>query len=84
MLKEKAPTSVLQDNLGTITWTQDVQGLRRVKHVGLRYHFVREMVDNMDIKVIYTPSDKNKADSLTKILGPQMHAIHRRNLSVTN
>lgn len=82
-LQDDSPTTVLQDNLGTITWTQDVQGLRRVKHVGLRYHFVREMVDNMAIKVVYVPSDKNKADSLTKVLGPQLHAMHRQFLAVT-
>lgn len=73
---EKAETVIWQDNLGAISWTEKVQGLRRVKHVGIRYHFVREAVDSGRIKVLYTPSDSNRADSLTKILGKEMHHVH--------
>ena len=38
---QKSPTVVNQDNLGAIAWTKEVQGLRNVKHMGIKYHYVR-------------------------------------------
>ena len=72
------PTVIYQDNLGTIRWTEDVQGLRKVKHIGIRYHFVRDAVEDKDVTVVYTESAKNRADSLTKILPGEPFGIHRR------
>lgn len=34
------PIKLLQDNLGEICWTEHVQGLRKVKHVGIKYHAI--------------------------------------------
>ena len=65
---DKVPVTVYQDNLGTISWTSEVQGLRNVKHVGIRYAFVREAVESKKIEILYTPSSENKADSFTKPL----------------
>lgn len=76
--EQETKTAIMQDNLGAISWTEDVQGLRRVKHVGLRYHFVRDMVSNGKVEIVYTPTDQNRADAMTKILGKEMHSIHRR------
>ena len=59
---------MFQDNLGTIRWTEDVQGLRKVKHIGMRYHYVRDAVDTRNVAVQYTESEHNRADMLTKIL----------------
>ena len=76
------PTIVYQDNLGTIRWTDEVQGLRKVKHVGIRYQFVKQAVDERHVQVLYTPSESNRADSLTKILAGQSFEAHRSFLHV--
>ena len=34
---QQSPTIVFQDNLGTVMWTDTVQRLRKVKHVGVKY-----------------------------------------------
>lgn len=73
---------IYQDNLGCIKWTSDVQGLRNVTHVALSYHYIGNIVEPREIKVVYTPSAENKADSLTKILGRELHAVHRLFLGV--
>lgn len=65
-----------QDNLGCINWTESVHGLRNVKHVGIKYHYVRDLVCRSVINVVYVRSDENRADSLTKILGRSLHAVH--------
>ena len=81
-MTSRLPTTVFQDNLGAIAWTDEVQGLRRVKHVGIRYHFVRGSVERREVEIVYTPSAENKADSLTKVLAGQLHDVHRRYLGV--
>lgn len=75
-------TTIYQDNLGAISWTEHVQGLRKVKHVGIKYHYVRESVDAKHVTVQYTPSADNRADSLTKGLIGETFENHRRWLSV--
>ena len=80
--RQTKPTNVYQDNLGTISWTEEVQGLRNVKHVGIKYHYVREMVVNKAVEVIYTPSEKNCSDSFTKVLIGTTFQIHRGHLGV--
>ena len=79
---QNGPTVVYQDNLETISWTEGVQGLRKVKHVGIKYHYVRSKVYNATVKVLYKTSEDNKADSLTKILGEQMFETHRDKLGI--
>ena len=62
------PITVMQDNLGTISWTEGVNGLRKVKHVGIKYNYVRDAVDSNICNIQYTPSAENRSDSLTKVL----------------
>ena len=76
------PTTVYQDNLGTISWTEEVQGLRNVNHIGIKYYYVREMVVNKAVTVIYTPSADNRADALTKVLSGQSFQVHKGHLGV--
>ena len=76
------PTPTFQDNLGAIAWIQEVQGLRKVKHVRLRYHFVEEAVNQEDVEVLYTLSLDNKADTLTKANGGSLFNAQRMALRV--
>ena len=79
---QESPTVIYQDNLGTISWTDNVQGLRKVKHIGVKYHYVRSKVDDKTVKVLYRSSAENKADSLTKILGGDQFKTHRDEIGV--
>lgn len=75
-------TTIYQDNLGAISWTTGVQGMRRVKHVGINFNVVRDMVDGNHISVQYEPSERNRADSLTKALIGDEFEKHRQYLGV--
>lgn len=81
-LPQDKPTVMFQDNLGTIKWTESVQGLRNVKHVGIRYHYVREAVESSAIIVQYVSTLFNRADSLTKALIGDIFVKHRKWLGV--
>lgn len=79
---ESGETLIRQETFGAIRWTEDVQGLRNVKHVGIKYHFVRSMVESGTVNIDFTSLATNRTDSLTKILGSEMHAVHRQHLWV--
>lgn len=38
----------------------------KVKHIDIRYHFVRELLKSKSLKIVYIPSDENPADMFTK------------------
>lgn len=81
---EGEATGVHQDNLCCINWTESVQGLRNVKHVGIRYHYVRYLVHRGIIRVQYVQSDLIKADALTNVLGKVLHSVHMTSLGLSN
>ena len=81
-IKGNGPKTLNQDNLGAISWTSQVQILRNVKHVGIRYAFVNESIENGNIQVLYTPSEENLADSITKTLVGASFAKHRETFHV--
>lgn len=62
-LLNKPGTVIRQDNLRTVSWISKMQVLWKVRHVGIRYHNVRDAIDLGPVKVLYIPSEKNKADS---------------------
>ena len=53
-----------------------------MKHIGIKYHSVREAVDAKILTVKFTESGKNRADSLTKGLIGEQFEQHRDWLGV--
>lgn len=56
--------------------TENVQGLRRVKHISLKHHYVCEMIENGLVKIIFTEFASNKADIFTRVLEEEHHKEH--------
>ena len=79
---DTGPIIIKQDNLGSISWTEGVNGLRKVKHVGIKYHYVRDSVERKIVQVGYTPSAENRSDSLTKVMIGEEFIKHRSWLGV--
>lgn len=69
--------TIYQDNLGSINYAEHIKGLRKVKHLDIKYFYVRESVELKHVVVRYIPSDRNRADSLTKILIGEVFENHR-------
>lgn len=65
---EKGPLTILADNQSTIALSKDNKFHSCTKHIDLRYHFIREAVENGKIKMEYLPSGDNIADIFTKPL----------------
>jgi hypothetical protein len=73
-----APVKINEDNKGAIFLTKNPVGHGKNKHIQLRHHFIRELVQGGRISLIYCSTLKNLADMLTKPLGKQIFLRIRR------
>ena len=67
------PTTLFCDNQGTVSCTHDPHGHTKMKHIAIRYHFIRDCVNKRIIDVIHIPNYSNIADLFTKPLGRILH-----------
>lgn len=63
-----SPTILFCDNQGAITTSKDPAHHDKTKHIAIKYHFIRECVDEKVIDLTYTPTTQMAADFLTKSL----------------
>ena len=59
---------LFEDNQGAIKAAKTSETSKRLKHVDIKYHYVREKVENGNIKIEYVHSENQIADGLTKAL----------------
>jgi len=64
----KGPTTLFSDNQAAIALTRDNQYHPRTKHIDVRYHWIRWVVEKGSIRLVYCPTDDMVADALTKAL----------------
>ena len=60
--------TISSDNQGAIALSKDNKFHARTKHIDVRYHFIREAVEDGKVSVVYIPTDENPADIFTKPL----------------
>jgi hypothetical protein len=70
------PIQLYCDNTGAIAQSKEPRSHQRSKHVLRRYHLIREIIDRLDVKMDYIPTDDNLADSLTKAVSQRKHDSH--------
>ena len=63
------PIQISGDNQGSIFIAQNPVTEKRSKHVDIRYHYIREVIERGLVEVNYIPGEDNPADLLTKNLG---------------
>ena len=61
-------TTLFSDNQSAIALTKDHQYHAHTKHINVRFHFIRYVIENGSIQLIYCPTDHMVADTLTKAL----------------
>ena len=71
----ETPLTLYSDSRSAIALTQDGSYHARTKHIDIRYHFIRFVVQNGSITLIYCPTEDMIADTLTKAL-PNGKAKH--------
>jgi hypothetical protein len=69
------PIMVHEDNKGAIIITQNPVYNKRSKHIPMHSLRIRELVENGDVNITYTPSSENIADLFTKALPLQPFSL---------
>ncbi|POM74379.1 Hypothetical protein PHPALM_8680 [Phytophthora palmivora] len=75
-------TVVNEDNQACIVIAENPSHHTRVKHIDVRYHFIREHVQLEDVDLRYVVSKENEADIMTKGLLKEQFEYLRRGLNV--
>ena len=44
----------------------------RTKHIEIQYHYVRELIEDGVVELVYCPTQENGADIFTKALGKDL------------
>ena len=79
---QPSPTPVVADNHGAIFLAVNPAHDRRIKHVDIRYHFIREFVERKECNIVYVSTNDMIADVLTKPLGPKKFLNFRPQLGM--
>ena len=61
-----APTTIYVDNKAAIALSRNAEFHKRTKHVGIKYHRVRQEQELGTVFVEFIPSEQNPADMFTK------------------
>lgn len=75
-------TTLLLDNQSATCLIKNPVSHKRVKHIDVRFHYVRERYEERAFELQYTSSKEQHADILTKALPRQLHAYHLKALGV--
>lgn len=65
--------TIFCDNKSALDLSATTMYHPRTKHIDVRIHYIRELVNNKEIKCKYVSTDKQIADVLTKPLSPCKH-----------
>ena len=57
---------IYEDNQGSIALAKNPEFHKRTKHIDIRYHFVREKVEDGQVNLVYCPTQDMLADMMTK------------------
>ncbi|KAK1647387.1 hypothetical protein QYE76_065192 [Lolium multiflorum] len=76
------PFVIYCDNMGAIANAQEPRSHKRLKHIKLRYHSIREYIEDGEVKICKVHNDLNVADPLTKALPRAKHDQHQNAMGV--
>ena len=77
-------TTIYCDNISLIALSKNLIFHGRSKHIEIRYHFIRELVENGDIKMEFCKSEQQLVDIFTKPLGIESFVHLREYLGVVD
>ncbi|CAL8169320.1 unnamed protein product [Prunus armeniaca] len=81
--EQNTPTKLYCDNMSIIAMTKNPVFHSRSKHIELRHHFIRKLVEDGEIELQFCGTDEQIADVFTKALPREKFYYFRENLNVT-
>ena len=80
----KAPILIKEDNQGTIAVARNPVSHNRTKHIDVKFHYVREALEDGIIDLTYCPIEQMTADMLTKPLARQQFETFHLKMGLKN
>lgn len=77
------PTHIYSDNQSAII-NAKTDSIKRLKHVDIRYHFVKDLIKNKQISIHYIKTSEQPADILTKALSKELITRHLKKCGIVN
>jgi hypothetical protein len=71
-----ATAIIYEDNLGAIYLTKNQQVSARTKHIDIRHHFLRDLLNDKKIDIRFQRSEDNSSDIFTKNTPRDLHEKH--------
>ncbi|CAB1106471.1 unnamed protein product [Ectocarpus sp. CCAP 1310/34] len=68
---------VFEDNQGAIQIAHTLITNSNSKHIDVRHHIIRELVERKEISITHVPTQFQHADFLTKVISKESFALHR-------
>ena len=68
---ERPTIEVYCDNMAAISVTKESKGISKAKHIDIKYHFLKDLVESKTISIHYVESRNNVADLFTKALAKE-------------
>ena len=72
----KLPVVIRVDNMGAVFMSENASSGSRTRHIDTRWHFVRELVDDGKIEIVFVRSGENTADGFTKNIKGEINESH--------
>ena len=82
-VKVELPIVVRLDNMAAIFMAETANASNRTRHIDVRYHFVRNYVEDGFIKIIFVTTDQNLADMFTKNVKGETYNKHHKEIIAT-
>ena len=76
------PLVIYCDNMGAIANAQEPRSHKKLKHIKLRFHSIREYIEDGEVEICKVHTDLNVADPLTKALPRAKHDQHQKAMGV--
>ena len=80
----KAPILIKEDNQGTIAVARNPVFHNRTKHIDIKFHYVREALEDGIIDLTYCPTEQMTADMLIKPLARRQFETFRLQMGLKN
>ena len=78
----EVPIKIYVDNIAAIYVARNNTGKLKTRHINVRYHFVRELVNKGEVEIIFIRSEKNRSDIMTKNCDREIFGSHEGTLIV--
>ena len=75
-IEVQLPIQIYADNVGALFLAENAGTSQRTKHIDIRYHFIRDLIENGTIQINFIKTTDNDADIYTKNVSSELFNKH--------